>query len=233
MQHRLNVDWHMARSHIYRLLGNLLSQQPSVPTLDQLMRPEAVENLAALFADPSIGRQFRQIAEQYAAGKVTADQIALDYETLMRVPGTAYAHPYESFYRSSNRGGSRKQRGMLYGRPALEAERFYRSEGLSPKYGRVDFADHIGAELTFMAHMCRQQAKALAEGDKQAACRLEEKQRRFACDHLFGWVEDFCRAMEAEAVTQFFKGLSQMLLAFIAMEKRITQEADNRVLSES
>jgi TorA maturation chaperone TorD len=124
-------------------------------------------------------------------------------------------------------------RGKLFGRPALEAERFYRSEGLTPKYGRVAFADHVGAELTFMAHLCRQQARALAEGDEQAACRLEEKQYRFASDHLFGWVEEFCEALGAGAATQFFKGLAQMLLAFVAVEKKIDRMSDNPVPSES
>jgi TorA maturation chaperone TorD len=225
MKERYQVDWHMARSHIYGLFGNLLSQQPSAPTLDQMMRPEVVENLAALFADPSIGRRFRRIAEQYAAGEVTADQIALDYESLMRVPGSAYAHPYESFYRS--RSGSKRgaRGGALSGRPASEAERFYRSEGLTPKYGRVDFADHIGAELTFMAHLCRKQAKALDAGDEETARRLEEKQHRFAWNHLFGWVEEFCQMLKAGAATQFFDGLAQMLLAFVAMEKKMDQAA--------
>jgi TorA maturation chaperone TorD len=180
-----------------------------------------VEKLGALFADPSIGRRFREIAEQYAAGEVTADQIALDYESLMRVPGTAYAHPYESFYRGRAGNEQRMRQGKLYGPAAIEAERLYRSEGLTPKYGRVDFADHIGAELTFMAHLCRQQAKALSEGDGYAACRLGEKQHRFACEHLFGWVEEFCEALMAGAATQFFEGLAQMLLAFVAMEKKI------------
>lgn len=227
------MDWHMARSHIYGLLGHLLSHQPGAPTLDQMMRPEVVEHLAALFADPSIGRRFRRIAAKYAAGEVTADQIALDYEALMRVPGTAYAHPYESFYRGRDGSEPRMQQAKLYGPSAVEAERFYRSEGLTPKYGRVDFADHIGTELTFMAHLCRQQAKALAEGDRAAANRLEEKQQCFACDHLFRWAEDFCEVLEVGAATHFFKGLAQMLHAFITMEKKTVQGTDNRVPSQT
>jgi TorA maturation chaperone TorD len=226
MCNRQEADWHMARSYIYGLFGNLLGQQPCAPTLDQMMRPEVVENFAALFADPAIGRRFRQVAEQYAGGQVTADQILLDYESLMRVPGPAYAHPYESFYRSRAGGGERMQRGALCGRATLEAERLYRSEGLTPKYGRVDFADHIGAELTFMAYLCRQQARALAEGNGQAARRSKVKQHRFTCDHLFGWIEDFCEALEAGAATQFFRELARMLLAFIAMERRIVTEAE-------
>jgi TorA maturation chaperone TorD len=227
------MDWYMARSHIYGLLGNLLSHQPGAPTLDQLMQPEAVEHIAALFEDSSIGCRFRLIAEKYAEGEMTADQIALDYEALMRVPGAAYAHPYESFYR--NRDGSEQwgHQAKLNGPSAIETERLYRSEGLAPNYGQVDFADHIGTELTFMAHLCRQQAKALAEGNREAACCLEEKQQRFACNHLFKWAEDFCEVLEDSAATHFFKGLARMLHAFIAMEKKVVQEADERVPSQT
>jgi TorA maturation chaperone TorD len=124
------------------------------------------------------------------------------------------------------------RQGKLYGPSTVETERHYRSEGLTPEYGRVDFADHIGTELTFMAHLCRQQAKALAEGDREAANRLEQKQQRFACDHLFRWAEDFCEVLEVGAATQFFKGLAQMLHAFITMEKKIVQETDKRVPSQ-
>jgi len=221
MQSRQNVDWQMARSHIYGLLGSILSQQPSAQTIEQLMHPEAVEHLAALFPDPGIGRLFRRLAEQYATGEVTADQVALDYESLMRVPGPAYTHPYESSYSANGRAKGKSKSGGLGGRPAHQAERFYQSEGLTPRYGRVDFADHIGAELTFMAHLCRRMAKALTDGDTQTASRIEAKQRQFGCEHLFRWAEDFCTALNDGAATPFFKGLAQILRAFIAMEKEI------------
>ncbi len=219
MQSRQNVDWQMARSHIYGLLGSLLSQQPSAQTIEQLMRPEAVEHLAALFPDPGIGRRFRRLAEQYAAGEVTADQVALDYESLMRVPGAAYTHPYESSYSAKGNANGASQSASMGGRPAHQTERYYQSEGLTPRYGRVDFADHIGAELTFMAHLCRRQAKALMDGDMQTASKMEEKQHRFSRDHLFRWAGNFSTALKEGAATPFFKGLAQILQAFITMEK--------------
>lgn len=228
MHSQQNVDWQMARSHIYGLLGSLLGRQPGTQTIEQLMHPEAVEHLAGLFPDPAIGRQFRRLAEQYAAGEVTADQIALDYERLMRVPGPGYTHPYESFYRSRTDSQEGSNRGKLCGLQAFQAGRFYQREGLIPRYDSVDFADHIGAELTFMAHLCACQAKALTEGDGQAASRLEEKQHHFTSDHLFGWAEDFCQALKDNAATPFFCGLAQLLHAFISMEKRQSLYARHR-----
>jgi TorA maturation chaperone TorD len=225
MRSRQNIDWQMARSHIYGLLGGLLSRKPDAQTINELLSPEAVENLACLFADPAVGGDFRCMAEQYATGELKPDQVSQDYENLMRVPGPAYTHPFESFYCS--RSGSKEglNRSRLGGWPASEAERYYRSEGVVPNYDTVDFADHIAAELNFMARLCERQAAALAEGDMQTASRLEDKQKRFSRDHLFRWAEDFCAALRAGSGTPFFKGLAQMLHAFIDMEKGMVPES--------
>ncbi|MGD9368170.1 MAG: molecular chaperone TorD family protein [Desulfobacteraceae bacterium] len=218
MQSRQYIDWQMARSHIYGLLGGLLSRQPDAQTLNALLSPEAVENLASLFADPAVGRHFHRMAEQYAAGELKPDHVGQDYENLMRVPGPAYTHPFESFYCRQSGGKEGLNRGRLDGRAASEAERYYRSEDVLPNYDTVDFADHIAAELDFMARLCECQAAALADGDMQTASRLEDKQKRFGSDHLFRWAEDFCAALKAGAQTPFFKGLAQILHAFIDME---------------
>jgi TorA maturation chaperone TorD len=221
MQSRQYIEWQMARSHIYGLLGGLLSRQPDAQTLNEMLSPEAVENLACLFADPAVGCDFRCMAEQYAAGELKPDHVGQDYENLMRVPGPAYTHPFESFYCRQSGGKEGSNRGRLDGRPTSEAERYYRSEGVLPNYDTVDFADHIAAELDFMARLCERQAAALADGDMQTASRLEDKQKRFGRDHLFRWAEDFCAALSAGAETPFFKGLAQMLHAFINLEKGI------------
>ncbi len=230
MQSRIDIDWQMARSHIYGLLGGLLCRQPDAQTINELLRPEAVENLARLFAVPAVGGHFRQMAEQYAAGELKLDQVGQDYEDLMRVPGPAYTHPFESFYCSHCGSKTRMNRGLLGGRSASEVERYYLIEGVLPNYDTVDFADHIAAELTFMAMLCERQAAALADGDMPTASRIEDKQKRFSRDHLFRWTDDFCTALRTGAGTPFFKGLAQMLRAFIDMEKGIVPEVIGRCL---
>lgn len=218
MQSRQNIDWQMARSNIYGLLGGLLGRQPDAQTIHDLLRPETAKNIANLFKDPTVGGYFHRLAKQYTAGELKPEHIVQDYESLMRVPGPAYTHPFESFYCGGSGRNGKLNRGQLGGRPSLEADRYYRSEGVLPNYDMVDFADHIAAELTFMAGLCERQAAALADGDMQTASRLEDKQRRFGRDHLFKWAEDFCAALRDGAGTPFFKGLAQILHAFIEME---------------
>jgi putative dimethyl sulfoxide reductase chaperone len=219
MPYQENVDWHMARSHVYGLLGSLLSEQPGEKTIDQLLRPEAVDYLETMFADPQIGSRFHQLAAQYCTGKISTEQVALDFEGLMRVPGETYTHPYESVYRARREGEESLKWGGLYGSQARDAERYYHSEGLEPCYDRVDFADHIGAELTFMAHMCRKTAEALQIEQVDISEHLQAKQQEFAQNHLLAWAEDFSAELKLKAVTPFFQAVADMLVAFVELEK--------------
>ncbi len=225
MQYQENIDWHMARSHVYDLLGSLLSDQPAAETLERLMRPEAVDYLKTMFAEPEIGAQFKRLADHYYSGKISAAQVALDFEGLMRVPGTAYTYPFESVYQARRKGEKSVKWGGLCGSQARDAERYYHSEGLEPGYDRIDFADHIGAELTFMAHMCRKTAEAMRTEQVGAAEHLQAKQQEFAHNHLLTWAEDFSTELRAKAATPFFKVVADMLAAFAKLEKQepITQ----------
>ena len=219
MQHQENVDWQMARSHVYGLLGSLLSERPGEKTIGPLLRPEAVDYLETMFADPQVGSRFHQLADQYSTGKISTEQVALDFEGLMRVPGETYTYPYESVYRARRKGEESLKWGGLYGSQARDAERYYHSEGLEPSYERVDFADHIGAELTFMAHLCRKTAEALQTEKVDTCEHLQSKQQEFAKNHLLTWAEDFSGELRIKAVTPFFQGVADMLFAFMELEK--------------
>jgi putative dimethyl sulfoxide reductase chaperone len=219
MENRQEFDWQMARSHAYGLLSQFLSAQPSTQQLDHLMRPETIELMEAMFDNQHIGDQFREMAVLYSNETLSADQVALDFESLMRVPGPAYTHPYESCYRDRVERKDGPHWGHICGRYAIETERCYQIDGLSPRYDRVDFPDHIGAELAYMAHLCEQEAKALAEGERQTASRIRQKQQIFIEDHLFHWALEFSKDLFTRSITPFFRGVAEMLQAFIRMEK--------------
>jgi TorA maturation chaperone TorD len=219
MPHQEDVDWHLARSHVYGLLGGLLSERPGEETLGQLLQPEAVGVLETMFSDPQVGARFHQLADQFSTGKISTEQVALDFEGLMRVPGAMYTHPYESVYRSRRRDEEELRWGGIFGNQARDAERYYHSEGLEPIFDRVDFADHIGAELTFMAHMCRKTAEALRTKQVDTSEHLQAKQQAFAQNHLLTWAEDFSAELKRKAATPFFEAVADLLVVFVAMEK--------------
>jgi len=225
MQNQENIDWHMARSHVYGLFGSLLSDQPTVETIEPLMCPEAVDYFETMFTAPDIGTRFKRLVDQYYSGKISVEQVALDFEGLMRVPGAAYTYPFESTYRARRKGEKSVKWGGLCGSQARDAERFYHSEGLEPRYDRIDFADHIGAELAFMSHMCRKTAEAMQTEQMGVSEHLQAKQQEFAHNHLLTWVADFSAELKAKAATPFFRVVADLLAAFAKLEKEepITQ----------
>lgn len=221
MANRQEIDWQISRSRIYALLGQLTTRQPVRQDMEQLLREESIALIDAMFGDLSIGAMFRQSALRLSTGELSPDAVDLDFQALMRVPGPAYTHPFESCYRDRRGNNGNTKWGGFCGPYVRQTECYYQSEGLSPMYDTVDFADHIGAELSFMAHLCKQYGKALEDGNKEMALQLRQKQEAFAKEHLFQWTEDFCSELSAKAMTPFYQGVGQMLHAFIQMEKTI------------
>jgi len=219
MENQQEFDWQMARSQVYGLLSQFLTEQPSEQHLDHLIDPETIELVEAMFDDRHIGDTFREMAALYSNGTLSADQVSLDFESLMRVPGPAYTHPYESCYRDRIDKNGSQHWGNILGRHAFEAEQCYQSDGLSPRYDKVDFPDHIGAELAYMAQLCELEADALAEGERETASGIRQKQQIFAENHLFQWALEFSTDLSARSTTPFFRGVAEMLQAFIRMEK--------------
>jgi TorA maturation chaperone TorD len=77
--------------------------------------------------------------------------------------------------------------------------------------------DYLCVELDFMKQLClREQSQWLHDsGIKETIAQEEE----FLREHLGNWVGDFCRAVEKHAVTDFYKGFSLILDAFVTMDK--------------
>lgn len=220
MKHPEGAQWHMARSCIYEILGGFLSDRPTAETIGRLTNPQAVDVIGTVFDDPEVGLKLNRLADLYRDGKLSPERVALDFEGLMRVPGASYTYPYESSYSNIRCGDTRVKWGGLRGPQTRAVERYYLEERLEPRYDRVDFSDHIGAELAFMAHMCRRIAKAIQAERMADSERLQAKLRQFAHDHLLTWAEEFSSELKAKADTPFFQAVAAMLAAFLNMEKR-------------
>lgn len=220
MQNLEMAQWHLARACIYEILGGFLSNRPTAETIAQLTNPQTVDVIATLFDDPEVDAKLNRLADLCQDGALSPEQVALDFEGLIRVPGaSSYTHPYESSYSDLRCGDTSVKWGRLCGPQTQEVKRYYLEEKLEPRYDRVDYADHIGAELAFMAHMCRRTAEAIqAEQVADSEC-CQDKLRQFALDHLFTWTEEFSSELKAKADTPFFQAVAVMLAAFLNMEK--------------
>ena len=132
------------------------------------------------------------------------DGLAVDYARTFLAAGVAQgqaAFPYESVYTDKNR-----QLGGASG--ALSA--LYAQKGLKPDEANFKVpSDHIGLELTFMAHLCRSP---------------KAEQQAFLESHLFNWDAAFCRDVQRYARTGFYKAVAKITAGFMELEKELMRE---------
>jgi len=104
--------------------------------------------------------------------------------------------PYESAYRE----------GRLLGRASGTVHALYRRWGLEVN---GEMADHVGAELEFMAFLV-----GLPQDAETTAA-----QRAFLRDHLLAWLPRFAADVEQHARLGFYQALARLLTAFLAQEE--------------
>ena len=135
-------------------------------------------------------------------------ELSVDRTKMLR--GTGHEDlkpPYEGLY-------TRKQ---SMGDSVLEARRSYRKAGLLPDETVHESPDYLCVELDFMKQLClREQDQWRQDGRVKETITQEEE---FLREHLGTWVGDFCRAVGKHGLTDFYKGFSLILDAFVSMDK--------------
>ena len=113
-----------------------------------------------------------------------------------------FAAPWESVYFSEER--------LVFQQQTLEVRNWYRRFGLEAEKINREPDDHIGLELLFMSHLAGLGLQLL---DAQDEARFEEcwaAQRDFHKQHLGAWALAWCELVEANAQTDFYKGLAYL-----------------------
>lgn len=179
------------RARAYHFLAAVFCERPD----EQMVR--AV--LGAAQADPD-GPGSRAILE-FAAETCEVGEaerlrlVAVDRTRLFRgVAGSSALAPYES---------------LFSGRPAAEVAAdlaaVYARAGLVVSHQTYEAPDYFGVECAFAARL-------IENGDEDAT-------RDFLCSHLVPFGAQLADDMESRARTGFFRGLAQMLSAFMEEER--------------
>ena len=189
------------RRDLYRLLGGLLEECPTLELLATLSEDPALGDLAAHFG--------RELAEGLSAmqadlrrGPDARVAVRRDYTALFIGPRKKLAPPWESVYRSPDR--------LVMQEPEREVVRAYASERVGFEgMGGHRPADHVALELQFVALMLERSARS-----RSARASL----RRFLDQHLLQWLPALAADVKLHAKTEFFRGLAQALEGLCAME---------------
>ena len=164
------------------------------------------EMLGAVFKALGVGKDIEESVED----------LEVEYTRLFVGPDRVLCPPYESVYREDV---SELERGLLMGPSTVEVAKWYNSMGLRLKEDFKDLPDHIAVELEFMHYLCREELRALDEGDAGRAKRLRENQKRFFEKHLYMWVPMFVSRIFENTDSEFYKLAALLLKQFIEEEK--------------
>jgi len=213
-----NFHLEAARAEVYKFFAALLLNQPTPELLGGLLTEQGASGLDALFPQHPVAARFKELVEHYSRGTWRDEDFLLDYESMFRVPGDAYIHPFESVYRNQNVAGGEPSRSMILGPRAREVARIYEAEGLGPREDFAELPDHLGVELEFMAFLCGQTAAALEAGDGETATAFRCKQHVFLTEHLLEWSPDCLGKIEDGASTPLYRYLASLLKSFLEEE---------------
>jgi putative dimethyl sulfoxide reductase chaperone len=146
--------------------------------------------------------------------KELATELAVERTRLLRglKPGYGPPPPYESVYLG------------LDGQPQMQATaavaKSYAEAGVALPEGLKEQPDYIGLELDFMRHLTEKEARAWAEGNRDEAVRIVEKERSFLEEHLARWVPRFCEVMDGASRLDYYRGIARMTGRFVHDEAR-------------
>lgn len=196
-----DLEMARARAGLYGLVSRVFSDRPSAALLAGMKQSDMQESLAAL--DVSFGDAFIAADEEEQA-----EELGVEYARLFLATGTHIA-PYESVFIR----GWREERPQLWGEATVVVKKFYEEAGLELQTGQTP--DHLGLELEAMAVLAECEAARLESGDEAGAGRLEGLQRRFCEEHLMRWVPEFCKAVEQQAESSFYRSMAALTASLV------------------
>lgn len=191
------------RSQAYCLLSRLF-----------LNAPEA-RHLLQLHADLAFVEESGPLGElrQAVASSLNSPDVATgDFTRRLVVAGKASGEdlPFESHVRE----------GRIPGTVTKAVIECMDDAGITDIVPEAPSPDHIGAELKFMAMLCRNESQAWSQGKQSEAKQVIAIQRHFLTLHLAAWAPDYCEALEARAEHGYVKAIARLarrcLLAEVA-----------------
>jgi TorA maturation chaperone TorD len=191
------------------LLGRLLYNPPEIDWLNSLIEEQVFNEIPFEAGHEEIergGELMSSWAEKNAKGlsKQAFKALNADHTRLFVGVGQVLAPPWESVYFSQDR--------LVFQEQTLEVRNWYRRFGLELEKLHKEPDDHIGLELSFLAHLAEIGLKLLDEGDKEKFALLKSEKQKFLSEHLLRWGPSWCTLVVEHAKTDFYSGLAHLTL---------------------
>lgn len=137
------------------------------------------------------------------------------------------APPWESVYFNKER--------MVFQQETLQVREWYRKYGLQSEKLYHEPDDHIGLELSFLAHLAQMTLQALDKHKDYEVVHLLQDQQVFITEHPLRWSQTWCDLVNQHAQTDFYRGIALIVNGalketadmFVRIFPQETNEGDN------
>jgi TorA maturation chaperone TorD len=217
------------RAGVYRILQNLLGNEPNEETLQQL-GSAAVHDVFFLFAteEGEYRRALDALLAEAAAccqdGSEAIEQLHNGFTALFVGPGKVEADPWESFYLSRDN--------TLFQSITLEVRKEYVAQGLLPQAYPNVADDHVALELDFMARLAQRLEDAFEAKDFYAVTAYLSASESFVRKHLINWIPAFVEVLGKARHSYFYREAGNVLAAFLFIDLQVLEETREALKSK-
>jgi TorA maturation chaperone TorD len=99
---------------------------------------------------------------------------------------------------------------LVFQEQTLQVREWYRRFGLQMERLHREPDDHIGLELSFIAHLASRAVQAIDEVDEASLDSLLQAQREFLSEHLLRWGPAWAKLVKKHAQTDFYRALAHL-----------------------
>lgn len=215
-----------ARGNMYRFLSTVYLNPPKQDSVQYLSNEDFLRKVSFLFGRTSVA-EFKKFAVTAQPDK-DFSSIKQEYMDLFAVPTGRYVTPFEDVYRGKTTD-DKQEKGPLLGERAIVVRRMYRQAGADMHQSCKELPTHIGVELSFMHFLCKREAEAIRDEEKNTwlekekrktvnSNRYRELQMTFLQEHLNTWFPQLSQSIRAKAKSCFYRGLALLTEEFLSRD---------------
>lgn len=192
---------------LFGLLGKILYEDLDKDWLELLIRDE-------VFTETPIGAEQVEVqkglellqrwSSENQNGISEAQFKAIQKDQLYLFIGIdkVLAPVWESVYFSQSR--------LVFQEQTLQVREWYARFGLQIERLNKEPDDHIGLELSFLAHLAAQALQAIDQDDMECFQGVLQAQRDFQTEHILRWGPAWAKLVDKHAETDFYQGLAHL-----------------------
>ena len=209
-----------ARAFAYDILKRAFLQEPSERFINLLTEGQIVQAFPFSASKAALRKAINRIVlylkQPDAPSRKKWETLHWDYTRMFIGPGKVPAPPWESIYRDPDH--------LYFSQETQEVRNAYRMHNLLPKDLGHQPDDHLGLELDFLHKLCEAARDKAKMADETGLVEILKDQKAFLDEHLLRWVPDWARDVMKNAETDFYKGMAELLEAYLNLDVQIIEE---------